>query len=179
MSVLFLTLQCGTIFYIVKQLLHYIWVKWKVTEGTKEGCEPAHVLSRKDPLGIINAIAHGRARDQCRWPNYLLEILDTGGNNIHTVWDRPLGNDFLFTRDPDNFKAVLATQAEAFVLGEGRSQNFMELFGRGVFTSEGKAWQHSRALVRPQFARQQFSDLNRLEDHVQQLWRRISIGNDR
>ena len=179
MSVLFLVLQCGTLFYIVKQLLHYISVKWNVTEGTKRGCKPAHVLPRRDPLGISNAMAHGRARDQSRWPNYLVEILDTGGDDIHTVRDRLLGNDFLFTRDPDNFKAVLATQAEAFVLGEGRSQNFMELFGPGVFTSEGKAWQHSRALVRPQFARQQFSDLNSLEDHVQQLWQRIPIGNDR
>lgn len=179
MSVLFVIVQCGTLFFVVKQLLHYISAKWKVAEGTKGGCEPAHVFPRKDPLGIINAIAHGRARDQCRWPNHLFEILDTGGKNIHTVWERPLGNDFLLTRDPDIFKAVLATQAEAFVLGEGRSQNFMDLFGPGVFTSEGKAWQHSRALVRPQFARQQVSDLTRLEDHLQQLWQRIPICNDR
>ena len=179
MSVLFLALQYGTILYVVKRLVYYISVKRKFAKAAKGGCEPAHVFPRKDPLGIINAMAHGRARDQCRWPNYLLEVLDTVGKNTHTVWERPVGNNFLFTRDPENFKAVLATQAEAFILGEGRSQNFMDLFGPGVFTSEGNAWQHSRALVRPQFARQQISDVNRLEDHVQQLWRRLSIGNDR
>ena len=179
MSILLLTLQCGTAFYIVKRLLRYISARWRVYETARGGCEPARVIPKKGPLGIANVIAHGRARDQDRWPNYLVETLDTVGENINTAWEGALGNNFLLTRDPENARAVLATQAEAFVLGEGRSENFMDLLGRGVITSEGKDWQHSRALVRPQFARQEISDLKRLEFHLQQLWQRIPVGNDR
>ena len=176
MSLLFLTLQCSTIFFVVKLLIGYTSVSRK---AINEGCEPAHVIPRKDPLGLLRARAHGQARDQCRWPAFLIEILDTVGDNINTAWDRLLGTDFLLTRDPDNVRAVLVSQAEAFVMGEGRSENFMQLVGRGVLTSQGEAWRHSRALVRPQFARQQISDPNHFEFHLQQLWRRIIVAGDR
>ena len=149
MSVLFLAIQCGAIFYILKRLLRYLSASSKVGEAARGGCEPAHVIPRKGPLGIANAMAHSQARDQCRWPNYLVEIFDTVGENINTAWEGALGSNYLLTRDPENSKDGLATQAEAFILGEGRSENFMDLLGRGVITSEGKASQHSRALVRP------------------------------
>ena len=41
--------------------------------------------------------------------------------------------------------------------------------GEGIFSSTGPQWKHSRALVRPQFAREEVSNLPLLERHVQTL----------
>ena len=51
---------------------------------------------------------------------YLVKILDKVGDNVNTAWDCLLGTDFLLTRGPDNSRAVLGNQAEAFVVGEVR-----------------------------------------------------------
>ena len=45
----------------------------------------------------------------------------------------------------------------------------MPLLGNGIFTQDGTAWEHSRTMMRPQFARDQVSDLNLEEQHVQNL----------
>ena len=41
--------------------------------------------------------------------------------------------------------------------------------GRGIFTGDGAAWEHSRALLRPSFTRSQVGDLAALEIHVGHL----------
>ena len=43
-------------------------------------------------------------------------------------------------------------------LGPNRRGNFYPLLGNGIFTSDGIGWEHSRAMMRPQFARDQVSD---------------------
>ena len=55
-----------------------------------------------------------------------------------------------------------------FDLGLRRKIMF-PLLGEGVFTQDGPAWKHSRELLRPQFARQQYQNLDVFEDHVQAL----------
>lgn len=76
-------------------------------------------------------------------------------------------NQFLFmTCDPENLKAILATQFEDFDLGE-RHKHMLPLLGDGIFTLDGAGWYHSRLLLRPQFSRQQISHVIALERHVQ------------
>jgi cytochrome P450 len=43
------------------------------------------------------------------------------------------------------------------------------LLGDGIFTQDGAAWEHSRKLLRPQFARQQYRDLDIFREHVDNL----------
>ncbi|MCJ1281483.1 hypothetical protein MMC26_000803 [Xylographa opegraphella] len=43
------------------------------------------------------------------------------------------------------------------------------LLGDGIFTQEEAAWKHSRELLRPQFSRQQYRDLDIFEEHVDDL----------
>jgi len=43
------------------------------------------------------------------------------------------------------------------------------VFGEGIFTTDGEAWAHSRALLRPNFARDQVADLEAFERHIQAL----------
>lgn len=43
------------------------------------------------------------------------------------------------------------------------------MLGEGIFTQDGTAWKHSRELLRPQFSRQQYQDLDIFREHVENL----------
>lgn len=57
-----------------------------------------------------------------------------------------------------------------------RRQIFFPLLGDGIFTQEGPSWKHSRDLLRPQFARQQYRGLEIFRAHVDHFLARIA-GN--
>lgn len=82
------------------------------------------------------------------------------------------GKDMFNTCDPENIKAMLATQFKDFCLGERHAQLFPVL-GDGIFTLDGQGWQHSRAMLRPQFARDQVSDVEMVEQHIQLMCSRV------
>lgn len=73
------------------------------------------------------------------------------------------------TIEPENIKTILATSFKDFDLGPIRHASFNPLLGDGIFTLDGAAWEHSRALLKPQFSREQVSDLESLEVHIQRL----------
>lgn len=74
----------------------------------------------------------------------------------------------LFTLDPENYKAILATQFNDFALGT-RHSHFLPLLGDGIFTLDSHGWKTSRAMLRPQFSRDQIAHVRTLEPHVQTL----------
>ncbi|KAG7664542.1 uncharacterized protein J8A68_001929 [[Candida] subhashii] len=76
------------------------------------------------------------------------------------------------TKDPENIKAILATQFEDFSLGL-RFKFFKPVLGLGIFTVDGEAWKHSRAMLRPQFTRDQISRIKSLEPHFINLKKHI------
>ncbi|KAK6197866.1 cytochrome P450 alkane hydroxylase [Scheffersomyces amazonensis] len=92
--------------------------------------------------------------------------------HIHTftflIFNLPLVN----TIDPENIKAILATQFNDFALGK-RHKYFYPLLGDGIFTLDGEGWKHSRAMLRPQFSRDQVAHVQALEPHVQILAQHI------
>lgn len=47
------------------------------------------------------------------------------------------------------------------------------IFGHGIFTTDGVAWQKSPQLLRPTFARDNLANLGVIEDHMQELFRCI------
>ena len=81
------------------------------------------------------------------------------------------------TIEPENIKAILATSFKDFALGSERHDNFYPLLGDGIFTLDGAGWEHSRANLRPQFSREQVSDVEALELHVQRLMNRLPEGD--
>ncbi|AOW01094.1 hypothetical protein B0I72DRAFT_168410 [Yarrowia lipolytica] len=86
------------------------------------------------------------------------------------------GTDMLQTIHPDNIKAILATQFKDFSLGT-RHKIMLPTLGDGIFTLDGEGWTHSRALLRPQFARDQVSHVASLERHIQVLFKTIKKEN--
>lgn len=73
-----------------------------------------------------------------------------GSTNLHTI-------------DPANLQAMLATQFHDFESGQFRYRTLKPLIGRSIFSSDGELWAHSRALFRPQFARENVNDLEHTE----------------
>ncbi|KAK4545678.1 hypothetical protein LTR36_002631 [Oleoguttula mirabilis] len=69
------------------------------------------------------------------------------------------GSKTILTIEPANLQAVLATQFKDFETGHIRYQQLSPILGRSIFTSDGAFWEHSRALFRPQFARDNINDL--------------------
>ncbi|KAI1453317.1 putative N-alkane-inducible cytochrome P450 [Annulohypoxylon moriforme] len=82
------------------------------------------------------------------------------------------GNHFTVTCDPVNLKHMLATNFTDFGLGP-RDGPLGPVLSGGIFISDGEAWQHSRALIRPAFTRAQVADLDSLEEHTQDLLARV------
>ena len=89
-----------------------------------------------------------------------------------TLKFRVAGTPIVITRNPENIKAILATQFNDFVLG-GRHDHLGPLLGDGIFTLDGSGWKHSRAMLRPQFAREQVAHVKSLEPHIQLLAKHI------
>lgn len=58
---------------------------------------------------------------------------------------------------------MLATQFADFAIGQRRINQFYPLLGKSIFSSDGAAWSHSRALFRPQFIRENINDLEETE----------------
>ena len=76
---------------------------------------------------------------------------------------------FIFTADPENVKAILATQFQDYGKGELFHQDWKEFLGDSIFTTDGKKWYDSRSLLRPQFIKSRVSDLEVFEEHVTKL----------
>ena len=59
-----------------------------------------------------------------------------------------------------------------------RVGSFEPFLGLGIFTQRGEPWRHSRALLRPQFSREQIADMDLEERHVNALSAVLKTGID-
>ncbi|KAI9816493.1 MAG: hypothetical protein M1827_001625 [Pycnora praestabilis] len=137
-------------------------------EAERLGCKPEPAFPNKLPLGIDVLRRIQKADREQLFPDDAIkryEEMNCAATWSHTV----LGTKQIITVDPKNLQAMLATQFNDFGLGERRASCFAPLFGNGIFTLDGKGWEHSRAMMRPQFARDQVSDLDLEERHVQNM----------
>lgn len=110
---------------------------------------------------------------------------DIGVNTYHVM---VLGRGVYLTTEPENLKTIQAIEFKKWGLGSRRKIGFRPLLGdgksilhihigvgatanrlEGIFTTDGAAWQHSREMLRPNFARSQVGDLPTFEKHVKHL----------
>ena len=143
------------------------------------GCEPVRRELPNDPLGFESILRMLAARRNHTLPNHWIRSMDDVGINAHTIKERYLLSESLHTRDPENIKTILSTQVSHWQLGPIRGGALGQLMmGMNLFTREGHPWKESRSLVRPQFNRSQFSDIEFFDKHVQELLRTISVDSD-
>jgi cytochrome P450 len=86
------------------------------------------------------------------------------------------GRRTIFTADPENIKAILATQFSDYGKGQPFHRTWEDFLGDSIFTTDGDLWHASRQLIRPQFIRDRVSDLHCFEKHVKTLFRAIANG---
>lgn len=103
-----------------------------------------------------------------------LDLLKPSSN--YNVEAQVLGRRIIFTADPENIKAVLATQFSDYGKGEPFHREWKEFLGDSIFTTDGPAWHASRQLLRPQFSRERISDLHTFESHLETLFKAIANG---
>ncbi|KAI9696166.1 MAG: hypothetical protein M1820_008307 [Bogoriella megaspora] len=90
-------------------------------------------------------------------------------NNPYTVAMKVAGQRIMFTSDPENIKAILATQFNDFGKGEQFQKEWDEFLGHSIFATDGQIWSSSRQLLRPLFIKDRVSDLHCFERHTQSL----------
>lgn len=83
------------------------------------------------------------------------------------------GRNAVFTVEPKNVQTILALKFKDFELGSMRINSMSPLLGHGIFCADGIQWEHSRALLRPNFARNQITDIEIYETHVSKLIKHI------
>ncbi|KAL6161124.1 hypothetical protein ACJBU6_00255 [Exserohilum turcicum] len=133
------------------------------------GCRPLPHVATKWPLGLDLLVRAGRQNKAQTLLQFFLEVIESSGM---THEQRLLGQKAFNTVEPRNIEAILSTQFEDFGFGK-RTNNFGPLLGSSIFTQDGEAWKHSRALIRPQLAanREQNYEVinNAVEDLIQSI----------
>ncbi|KAL6228825.1 hypothetical protein BDW75DRAFT_127882 [Aspergillus navahoensis] len=83
--------------------------------------------------------------------------------------DAGISTRVIFTRDPENIKAILTGQFSDYGKGESFHRDWREFLGDSIFVTDGEQWSASRHLIRPMFVRDRLVDTEIFEKHVQHL----------
>ncbi|BDD63877.1 hypothetical protein MAP00_008734 [Monascus purpureus] len=152
-----------TLTFLTLQYLHNLHYHRKRSKALH--CKP---ITRGDDVffGILAFIHMQRAVKQKRFLEYQISRFENFGRNTFTF--TIFGKRIVATREPENIKAMLATQFQDFCLGD-RYKQFHPFLGDGIFTLDGKGWSKARTLLRPQFVKDQVADLALMDDHITRL----------
>jgi cytochrome P450 len=94
----------------------------------------------------------------------------------YTAESNIVGKRLIVTSDPENIKAILASQFADFGKGEPFHKEWSEFLGDSIFTTDGDRWHASRQLIRPQFVKERISDLDCFETHLETLFKAMAKG---
>ncbi|KAJ4303653.1 hypothetical protein N0V90_002554 [Kalmusia sp. IMI 367209] len=96
----------------------------------------------------------------------------------HYTIESGIGERVIMTADPENIKAILATQFKEFGKGEQFHKDFQDFIGDGIFSVDGQLWHSSRQLIRPQFIKDRLSDIDIFEENVQVLMTKLGQAEE-
>lgn len=122
---------------VVLQIIRVVLASWQHARKARSlGCGSLPLFPCKDPLGISN-LKESLAADKEKLLPALSErrvqmMSDRENRSVTTFVLRNLGRDHVFTIDPKNIQAVLATQFKDFELGAARRDNLHPLLGTGI-----------------------------------------------
>ncbi|OAL26002.1 hypothetical protein AYO20_10271 [Fonsecaea nubica] len=176
MSIPHLPIPVLLIALVAVYALHRIY--YELTTGARRrrmirdnGCEEVVWYPHKGIMGklygvdvikqMVQSGKEGRMNEATRLRNF------SSGRN--TLKLRMAKNTVISTIEPEIIKTILSTKFQDYSLGKRRRQVFLPIFGHGIFANDGTAWERSRAMVRPNFTRQQVADLDMFEAHVSHL----------
>jgi hypothetical protein len=144
------------------------WASRYADRMRKNNCQPAPCYPHRDPvLGYCWMKRLIRALET----NKLMSLYSDAFRDIgNTFWVNTFGEWILMTTEPENIKAVYATNFEAWSMSGPRQKTTEMAIGpHSIISTNGKEWQWARAMIRPSFVRDQVSDLGCFERHVSNL----------
>ncbi|KAI1866407.1 hypothetical protein JX265_007708 [Neoarthrinium moseri] len=170
-SILIIFTLSAILYWIAAATLNY--VRYEKTRA-EFGCPPLKAYPGWDKiLGLDYVYAMLKALKEDRFLQFQTDTYSARGSK---VWRANfLGNRMVYSSEPENMKALSTSQKDAFAVEPIRVANgaITPFTGRGVSSSDGEKWQHSRDLVKPYFERAGFANLNRLREHVDRLMSQI------
>ncbi|KAK2611687.1 hypothetical protein N8I77_005015 [Diaporthe amygdali] len=137
-------------------------------------CKSPPAYPQKDPVLaldlVFSALSSFRAKR-------FLDMVTERHTRVGTTYSaRSMGRRYIFTTDPENIKTVLSVRFKDYCLGE-RSPIMGPLLGRGIFVTDGDEWSQSRAVLRPNFVKDQVADLSLVDKHIEDLLRLVRPHN--
>lgn len=136
--------------------------RFEQKHGTKP---PVELIEVAPPQGGSFYREPMRAFQEHRYLELIKRRHEAGG---YTFQSQTLGSRVISTSEPENIKAILATNFEDYSVGF-RQAALGPLLGKGIFTTDSMEWEVSRALVRPNFVKAQISEMSMFEKHVNEL----------
>ncbi|KAL4891415.1 cytochrome P450 [Aspergillus ambiguus] len=150
------------LFYVLTVLQR----KWRQSQFAKANrCAPLSIHSADRLFGIDHLKENIHAAKNHRVLELFQRRFQLYGN---TFRGKRFATTFISTCEPMNIKTILSLKFKDFSLGN-RIETFGPLLGHGIFTSDGEHWAQSRAMVRPNFVKDQVANLDKFEELMQGL----------
>ncbi|KAF2398460.1 cytochrome P450 [Trichodelitschia bisporula] len=167
----FLATAFGVLSIIYYAYKHITTLQARKRLAAQHGCQPLmHFVPAHNPLVDFTIMKESikAARDHT-----LLSVIQARfQKSANTFGARLIRKPIVATVEPANIKTILSTHFKDYSLG-ARIDSLGPLLGMGIFTTDGAIWAHSRALIRPNFAKDQVADLASFERHMQSLLKLI------
>ena len=162
--------SCCIVLLSLRSIYYWILLQKSRRElKLKHRCSAPIQYVFKDPIFGLDEILDATQAAKSHTSNARIRgLYDKYG---HTFQCQTLAYSALNTIEPENFEAVLITNFKDYKISSPRLDALSPLMGKSILLSDGAEWEHSRALHRPSFSKNQISDFTRLEIHVQNLFR--------
>ena len=163
------------IFLCLSYSYGFYYLYWHLTTGAQRrrlgaehGCKPPKRWHNKDPILGLDFL----------WETYkslkahtALKVIQSRyeDSSAKTASFSILRRGIVSTIEPENLKSILSLDFKSWGLGDDRKRSLAPFMGEAIFTTDGAAWQHSRDMLRPNFVRSQYGDIEMFERHVQHL----------
>ncbi|TVY80279.1 Cytochrome P450 [Lachnellula suecica] len=167
---LFLLFCAAHITYLIAK--RYLEYRADAAFGRRHRCQPPPELPKKWPLGIDRIKELWDSNGEGRLLAFLCSVAKDYEPRNNLSQYLLFGPRAFHVLHPTNLESVLSTNFEHYGFGV-RSDIFAPLLGNGIFTQEGPAWKHSRELLRKQFIRAQYQNLDHFREHVDNLIARL------
>lgn len=135
------------------------------------GCEDPPTYPHKDPIwGLDLFYAQRKAGEKGVWLPTSKRLFKENGKTYQV---NLLGERMIHTMDPRNIQAAWANNYKDWGLQPLREGLAVPFFDKGINTTDGEFWQHSRALIRPTFARTEVANFESLAKHTDRFMTRV------
>ncbi|KAM7215915.1 putative cytochrome P450 [Rhypophila decipiens] len=141
------------------------------------GCQPLRRYRSWDMiLGLDYVYSMMKAIKEDRFFEFQKQTYHTANGDYSRVWTANfLGNRMVYSSASENMKAMSTSRKDCFGIEPIRVTNGAvgPFTPGGVSSSDGAKWHRARDLIKPYFDRAAFSNLDRLQVHVDRLLNKI------